>query len=228
MKFSETDLICEDIMWFGIDKNGYIFECTSAGVGNIPAFVCKSREETDMLEEYFLNTATKTTVGKILIKDEENDLCNDCKTLSSKGLFCYDAVIEDNHHDYIKIAEPEEPITINDLPDEIKSIMESHKVDVDVTTEININVQHAYSDEEKQDSGYRFRQVICPFCKHQYMTRVYNEYDLIIKHNGELLYGWKDRCTKCDSWIYAIDNRLEGVEPSSFPKDEITEHFILR
>ena len=165
MKFSKTDLICEDIMWFGIDKNGYIFECTSAGVGNIPAFVCKSREETDMLEEYFLNTAAKTTVGKILIKDEENDLCNDCKTLSSKGIFCYDAVIEDNHHDYIKIAEPEEPITINDLPDEIKSIMESHKVDVDVTTEININVQHAYSnEEEQQDSGYRFRQVICPFC----------------------------------------------------------------
>ena len=76
--------------------------------------------------------------------------------------------------------------------------------------------------------GLIFRQVICPFCSHQYMTRVYEEYDLIIKHSGDILNGWNDQCPKCSSWLYIIDNKLEGVDPSLFPEEEITEHFILR
>jgi len=44
MRYSITDLQCEDIMWFGIDQDGCIFECTSGGMGNVPEFVCQQRK----------------------------------------------------------------------------------------------------------------------------------------------------------------------------------------
>lgn len=47
MRITEIDLQCEDIMWFGIDN--HIFECTSAGCGNVPEFVCESKKNTKIL-----------------------------------------------------------------------------------------------------------------------------------------------------------------------------------
>lgn len=69
MRISEIDLQCEDIMWFAIDSKGNIFECTSAGCGNVPEYVCKSREETDILLEYFTEKAPVVTKAKLLIPE---------------------------------------------------------------------------------------------------------------------------------------------------------------
>lgn len=44
MKYSEIDLQIEDIMWFAIDKQNYILAFTLGGYGNIPKFVCRSKE----------------------------------------------------------------------------------------------------------------------------------------------------------------------------------------
>ena len=96
MRISDIDLQCEDIMWFAIDTNGNIFECTSAGCGNVPEYVCKSREETDMLLEYFTNTAPIITEAKLLIPASENDLTADAINLASKGIYCYDVTDYDN------------------------------------------------------------------------------------------------------------------------------------
>ena len=63
MRISIIDLQCEDIMWFGVDKNNYIFECTSAGCGNVPEFVCCSKENTNKLH----------AVAKALIEQEKLD-----------------------------------------------------------------------------------------------------------------------------------------------------------
>ena len=54
MRYTEIDLQIEDIMWFGIDLNGYIFSCTTAGAANVPEFVCKSKEQTEFLADYFI------------------------------------------------------------------------------------------------------------------------------------------------------------------------------
>ena len=53
MRISEIELQCEDVMWFAADSNGNIFECTSAGCGNVPEYICKSKEDTDTLLDYF-------------------------------------------------------------------------------------------------------------------------------------------------------------------------------
>lgn len=77
-------------------------------------------------------------------------------------------------------------------------------------------------------SGYRFRQVICPFCKKPYMTRIECEYDIIVSHNGEELNGWSERCPKCDEWFFMIDNVLEGVDLSQYPDGEINIWGVLK
>lgn len=144
MKYSKIELQCEDIMWFGVDKNGIIFECTSGGLGCVPSFVCDSKEETELLEEYFLDIPDECAEG-LYDNNESDDLFQDCIILSSKGIFCYDVAVDEERIDeYRRISEPVKPLTINDLPDDIKEIMNSHKVDVDVTKDLYISVEHAY------------------------------------------------------------------------------------
>lgn len=53
MRYTEIDLQCEEIMWFGIDNNGCIFMCATGGCGNVPEFICKSKENVGILEEFF-------------------------------------------------------------------------------------------------------------------------------------------------------------------------------
>ena len=59
MKYSVIDLQVEDIMWFGIDTNGLIFACTTAGCANVPDFVCKSREINELICGFFMDELKK-------------------------------------------------------------------------------------------------------------------------------------------------------------------------
>ncbi|MBQ3865437.1 MAG: hypothetical protein II776_00935 [Clostridia bacterium] len=145
MKFTEIDLQCEDIMWFGIDKNGLVFECTSGGIGCVPKFVCESKENTAILESFFLQELKETTQGTLLIPGTDSQLSQDVLSLSKKGVYCFDVAIDDGRpNEYKKIAAPDHPIMLSDLPDRIKSIMCNHIVDVDVASESLIRVAHAY------------------------------------------------------------------------------------
>ena len=145
MKYTEIDLQCEDIMWFGVDRNGLIFECTSAGIGCVPSFVCDSREETEALMSFFLSDLQATTCGALLFDVSDNQLTQDCLALTSKGIFCFDVAVDENRpNEYKKIAFPKEPVKVCDLPENIQTILKTHKVEVDVTTESYITVPHAY------------------------------------------------------------------------------------
>ena len=144
MRITDLDLQCEDIMWFGTDSLGNIFECTSAGRGNVPEYVCKSREETDKLVEFFSETLTITTTPILLIPDENNDLIDDVKDLSSKGIYCYDLTDYDNDEVYNCIAKPTVPINIKDLPTDIQSILEDHLFVGNIPESPSISVEHAY------------------------------------------------------------------------------------
>ena len=76
--------------------------------------------------------------------------------------------------------------------------------------------------------NYRFQDVLCPFCKKSYMTRIYDDYDLIVEFNGNVLNGWYDRCPKCNEDVFVVENDNEGKDLSQYPKESITVHFILR
>ena len=59
---------------------------------------------------------------------------------------------------------------------------------------------------------YIFREVLCPFCKKPYMTRIYEDYDCTVIHDGQTLNGWVDRCPKCDGHVFVAEGLHEGVD----------------
>ena len=146
MKYTEIDLQIEDIMWFGIDLNGYIFSCTTAGTANVPEFVCKSKEQTEFLADYFIEKLEKTTSAILEAPYVDNPLMRDANELAEKGVFSFDAVTDNSEHnrEYVKIASPKTPIQYNLLPDEIKKLLQEHTVPVDAAKEKYICVKHAY------------------------------------------------------------------------------------
>lgn len=144
MRITAIDLQCEDIMWFGRDINNHIFECTSAGCGNVPEFVCISKENTERLLNFFMNELAEFTEEKVLIEyDDTNSLLDDCIHLSRKGIYCYD-IYEDDEQQYIKISEPLKPLEFDSLPSDIKDILKNSSVNVSVMTDKFISVEHAY------------------------------------------------------------------------------------
>ena len=144
MRISEIDLQCEDIMWFATDNKGNIFECTSAGCGNVPEYVCRSREETETLLDYFMEKAPSITTSKLLIPAEDNDLISEVKKLSSKGLYCFDLTDYDNDDKYTCISIPEKAVNISELPENIQALLSDHIYSGDVSKEHTITVEHAY------------------------------------------------------------------------------------
>ena len=146
MRYTEIDLQIEDIMWFGIDLNGYIFSCTTAGTANVPEFVCASKEQTELIEDYFTKELEKTTSAVLEAPYVDNPLMRDATELAEKGVFSFDAVTDNSEHDreYVKIASPKTPIQYNLLPDEIKKLLQEHTVPVDAAKEKYICVKHAY------------------------------------------------------------------------------------
>ena len=144
MRISEIDLQCEDIMWFAVDNSGNIFECTSAGCGNVPEYVCRSREEIETLLEYFMEKAPIITIPKLQVPSEDNALIDDVKKLASKGLYCFDITDFDKDDIYSCIAAPEKAINISELPDEIQALLSDHIYNGDVSIEHTITVDHAY------------------------------------------------------------------------------------
>lgn len=147
MRLTEIDLQIQNTIWFGVDKNGYIFICISEVMARIPEFVCKSKEETNLLKKYFF---------KILGIDSKKDFDNDL-ILSQKGLFCFHGIVEsipkdedfDTHpYWYRKSKEfsPKSPLHFDQLPKNIQEIMDSHRVDVDVFHDVYMNVEHAYKE----------------------------------------------------------------------------------
>lgn len=125
MRYTDIDLQSTDIMWFGVDKNGCIAAFFSGGRFCVPEFVCQSIEETELLEDYFLNKLATSTKYVLCVEDKDNSLMMDCKKLSSKGLYCFD-ISDKNGVDYKMISYPETPVKIEMLSQNIIAVMHLH------------------------------------------------------------------------------------------------------
>jgi len=143
MRYSEIDLQCEDIMWFGVDKNGFVFECTSGGLGPVPEFICKSRENTEKLAVFFMEELESSTQGNLLIQDNGSPLAEDSLLLSSKGIFCFD-IFADDYNLYKKVSRPSNPLQVKELPNNIQKMLEDNLVDMDISQSDFVSVKHAY------------------------------------------------------------------------------------
>ena len=145
MRYTEIDLQIEDIMWFGVDTRGHILAFTSGGCGSVPEFVCQSKEETEELEMFFLESLDRTTWGKLLIEADGSALAEDGAELAGKGIYCFDVSFDEEHaEEYVKIAVPEKPICVEDLPAKIQNFLKHHNIDADAAADKYIQIKHAY------------------------------------------------------------------------------------
>lgn len=146
MRISKIDLQCEDIMWFAVDSQKHIVECTSAGCGNVPEFVCRSKEDTDYLMDYFLYQLEEYTQCDLLIDyNDTNQLIKDCILLSRKGIYCFDACNDGEYVNYYtKISQPQKPLLYDELPELVKEKLIDNIIDINVLKESILNVENAY------------------------------------------------------------------------------------
>ena len=145
MRYSEVDLQCEDITWFGVDADGRVFVCTSGGIGCVPEFVCRSIEETEFLLDFFTNNLSVTTKGEICVTKGSNPLIEECLVFSAKGLYCFDVDTNETYGDfYRKVTCPERELFMRDLPESIREILSDHVVSIDVSVTDKLFVPHAY------------------------------------------------------------------------------------
>ena len=144
MKYTEIDLQIEDIMWFGVDKNGIVFAATSGGYANVPSSVIESKENTEQLREYFLNLPERNSDSIFLEKlNPDYPAYSECLSLTKNGITCFD-VSDDDENSYKKIAFSSNPMKIEMLPDNIRQILVTHTVNIDVLSSITLNVEHGY------------------------------------------------------------------------------------
>lgn len=145
MRFSVVDLMCLDIIWFGADINGNILAFNSGGHGNVPEYVCRSQEETEFLERFFLEKLGLSTKPLLETDDDGSPLVDDAKGLAGRGVFVYDVCFEGAHdEEYERIARPAVPIHVSSLPDDVVVILKDHKVEADALRAKYIAVKHAY------------------------------------------------------------------------------------
>ncbi|NBI81307.1 hypothetical protein D3Z48_04280 [Clostridiaceae bacterium] len=56
VRFTDIELEYSDILWFAVDRNGYLAGFTSGGTLFVPEFVRKSKEEAELLETFFVRS----------------------------------------------------------------------------------------------------------------------------------------------------------------------------
>lgn len=69
MKISECDIDCYLVDWYGVDKNGYIFQGYSTGTSYFPESVVidymNGSKEQEFLDDFFIDTFKGVNVQNI-------------------------------------------------------------------------------------------------------------------------------------------------------------------
>lgn len=150
MRISELELQIEDLEWYAIDKNNNIAFFTSGGMGNVPEFICKSRENLNIVSNYFDSADTTFAEAEVVegafYNYPNEEFKKDCIYISGKGLFCYDVSDEDKHkNEYKLLCRPNNMLKLGDLPKEIQEIIKQYKLDeLSFVDNEYVNVINAY------------------------------------------------------------------------------------
>ena len=149
------ELYYTDVEWYGIDRKGNVAVFCSAGVGNVPDYVCADKERYEMLIDFF----------ETLPCISEAQLCFECsaqnnmplrvaEVFSKKGFYYYDS----NDHSkacenvgvyqkyYTISSKPTNPLKYDELPKQIQEQLRDYFLNVDDFGTSNIiEVDDAYN-----------------------------------------------------------------------------------
>lgn len=136
-----------DVEWYGVDKKGHLTVFCSAGVGNLPEFVCCDIDRADFLVEYF-NALEEICESRLYFESTEKAEQVATK-FSNKGLYYFNANdgtmygMETLHKYYTKLSAPCMPLYYGQLPEHIKKMLNTMNID-DFSLVETVSVNHAY------------------------------------------------------------------------------------
>ena len=125
-------------MWFGVDKFGYIFCCTPYNTWHVPAFCIKSYTESEILYDYF---------SKFVLQGEFSEV-----EIEENNIFYYELIhkyyfdFKKHPYHYKKINNPTNPIHFDQLPENIRKIMDSHRMTIDAHNTKYFFIPEIYQD----------------------------------------------------------------------------------
>lgn len=144
---------CEymDVEWYGVDRQGNIAVFCSGGEGNLPEFVCESKERANELIEYFDKIEKSTSSILMFTQTQIGHAEQTARDFSDKGLYYFDA--DDGtklggcsfHRYYTKHSCPQKPLKYELLSKHIREILKFNLMEIDdFSLADTIYVKHAY------------------------------------------------------------------------------------
>lgn len=136
-RITPRDLCVCGLMWFAVDKFGYIFCCTTNS-WHVPEFVIKSYTESEILYDYF---------SKFVLQGEFSEV-----EIEENNIFYYELIHEyyfdfkKHPYHYKKINNPTNPIHFDQLPENIRKIMDSHRMTIDAHNTKYFFIPEIYQD----------------------------------------------------------------------------------
>ncbi|MBS1795227.1 MAG: hypothetical protein JSS81_15325 [Acidobacteria bacterium] len=143
--FSEGEQWVLDLPWYAVDLEGRIGHFTTGGEKLFPPVVAESREDWEVLNNYFENLPAIQEGNYIVCPDLRNKLdsrlvpnifgyIKPSAEMSARGLFAYDSPPDDNERSYIRVTMPKKELKFDDLPEEIKNILQNFRLsEIDFT-----------------------------------------------------------------------------------------------
>lgn len=123
--------------WYAVDQDGHVGHFTSAGMRTLPKSVKNDRDATELVAKYFFEQAPvsgKWSLRAGVEKDcggwEKQGLeryVRDFALMATKGLFSFDTDVIQGEGRYYLVAIPARPLSVDDLPVNIKEIL-SHTI----------------------------------------------------------------------------------------------------
>jgi hypothetical protein len=134
MRITQLDEEICDLEWFAVDKHGAIGFFTTGGFGILPESIRASKEDTEVVRDFFWNIQPKCTSAHISERardifewkneDQQNTHMQSYLDMSCRGVFSYQAVATSTRPNaYHRVAVPQAPIRIYDLPEAIRTIL---------------------------------------------------------------------------------------------------------
>lgn len=118
--------------WFACDENGHIGHFTTAGFRSLPSSVKNDREAVIELTKHLLerNETSKFSLsatieaGRFKDKAAQERYLRSFVAAARRGLFSYDTeLIRGRAAEYYLVARPDTPLTIGELPADIRTLL---------------------------------------------------------------------------------------------------------
>lgn len=148
-RIDKSSCECMDMEWYGVDKVGNIGVFCSAGVGNLPEFVCENEERSYKIIEWFEHL--KPSTSSIIYHEMPEKGREVAEEFSDKGLFYFDSDdwtkfnVSNLKKYYTKASSPKKALKYELLPNEIKNILSFNFLNIDNFENVEtVSVPHAY------------------------------------------------------------------------------------